>query len=215
MIVVPQTQAQAADLALVARSAAACTSCPPDCDGMRWVWDPKSLSAARQFCPHASDRAREQAARHMLQLSGVPQTTIPIICPWLSGVTVVCPPWKAVTVNQELNLRRTTAGIVAGWIIEKQQPAFYLPYYLASQSWWAKVETWKTAPLVAFVGWHFRGLRQEHSCVFNDVLLSRLDTGLPTVVCCSADPSLLIPRWVTDEPALDAIQHPKFFVRAN
>lgn len=215
MLITPSTKAQAADLSLVKQSSERCSNCSDDCDGLRWVWDLPSSSAIRQLCPRASENAKALAALSMLADSGIPEQTTPIICSWLSGLTVVCPPWKASAYTHELRLRRTTAGIVAGWIVEKQSPALYVPYYMTTSYWRDDIKKWMTTPLMAFVGWHFRGLRQEHSCVFNDILLSRLDKGYPTVVCCSADPSLLLPRWVTDEPALDALQHPTSFVRVT
>ena len=98
---------------------------------------------------------------------------------------------------------------------ENIRPALYLPYYLLPNFWRDHVDTWKHVPLIAFVSWHFRGLREEHAAVLNDILLSRLDEGLLTVVGCSADPTLLSPRWQTDTPVVDALKHPNLFVRVR
>lgn len=217
MRITPKTQTQADALARVLSYARQCAaSCDPTvCSGLRWVWDPRANTAVRQLCPRATEAVRAKAAQQMIEASGVPPDTKPIVCSWLSGLTVVCPDWKATTLDHELQLRRTTAGIVAGWIISHQQQAYYLPYYLVPGFWRDHVHTWKHAAMLAFVSWHFRGLSEEHASVFNDILLHRLDSGLQTVVCCSADPSLLTPRWKTDVPVVDAIQHPNYFVRVR
>jgi hypothetical protein len=152
----------------------------------------------------------------MLAAAGIPSGTRPIVCPWLrNGLTVVCPDWKATTLAEELEIRRVTAGIVAGWIVEHQTPALYQPYYMTRSFWRDDITFWKRAPLAAFVSWHFRGLREEHAAAFNDVLLHRLDNNLPTVVSLSAHPSFLLPRWPTDEAIVDALRKPNFFVQVG
>jgi hypothetical protein len=217
MLVTPETPEQASALRRVLASAEICShSCDPaSCVGMKWVWDDRAKTAVRRPCSKASAAAKLQMARSLIDESGIPPATIPIACKWLTGLTVVCPDWKATTVDHELSLRRTTAGIVAGWIIDHQKPAYYLPYYMVPGYWRDHVQAWKRCSLLAFVGWHFRGLSEEHSSAFNDILFDRIDRKLPTVICCSADPSFLTPRWRIDTPAVHAIQHPDYFVRVK
>lgn len=216
MLVTPADERQSAALDLVLGSVARCQECPPGCDGMRWVWDPVSGTAVRRMCMEADAHTNARAATELIEASGVPAGTRPIVCKWLRhGITVVCPPWKVTTLDEELSIRNVTAGIVVGWIMERQSPAIYHPYYMTRSFWRDDISLWKNIPLIAFVGWHFRGLREEHAAAFNDVLLSRLDKGLPTVVSLSADPTMLLPRWQTDEAVVDAIRRPDFFVRVS
>lgn len=215
MLVIPENRQQNESLSLVLSSVERCSVCPDNCDGRRWVWDSEQKTAVRVSCPHASDIVRERDVLSLAKSAGISPDTRPIVCPWLRGLTVVCPEWRVKTVDDELEIRRVTSGIVYGWIVEHQTPALYQPYYMTKSFWRDDISLWKRIPMAAFVGWHFRGLREEHAVAFNDVLLTRLDKQLPTVVSLSADPSLLTPRMNVDEPIVDALRKPDFFVRVG
>lgn len=103
-------------------------------------------------------------------------------------------------------------ALIVGWLKEKQLPARrYEPTHDGTV--WKELDDAKAMHMAGFVGWSFRGLSESVSAAYAHCVLTRIEKGDTTVVSCSADPGLLVPKWECDRPLIDAMRKPSILVR--
>lgn len=189
---------------------AKCRGCrPTECDGWKYVVQRSTGELSLTRC----ERGDNEHIRRMIDDSGV-VCSAQALTPELGGLTVVCPQERVWTVEDELEVRRTADALVIGWIRSTGQPGFRYDHRQGGAVWDDIMEA-RTAPLACFVAWHFRGMSEQVAVAFANCVLSRIEQGLTTVMTCSADPALVLPKWECDRPLLDAMRRPAMLIRTR
>ena len=147
--------------------------------------------------------------------SGVPPVEhVTDVLPSLDGLTVICPQKYVYTIEDELGIRNVAANLLINWVNVYEEPGVWSSYTLdIIKEYKNNIEKWKSSPIVAWVGWGFRGLGEQQAAVLNDCLLYRMMEKLPTIVTCSVDPMLLTPKWNSDRPVVSLLRKPAMRVR--
>ena len=212
-------------LEVLAEQAELCSECPSSCVAFRWMLDRRrtleegSVHIVKHPCPVRKQRVDATSIKRIISKSGIPPNTPPLFVPGgiPPGVTIVAPQRTIFTVDDELALRRAAAGALVSWVEMFYQPAHYEAYHTLAMgtSWSDAAERWMNAPFIAFIGWHFRGVREDLAVLLNHALLTRIERALTTVVTCSVDPLLLSPRWPSDGAVVDALRSPSLTIRVS
>jgi hypothetical protein len=169
----------------------------------------------------AADIIREDdqdSLRKLVAASGAPAVRPHVLTNGIPlGLTIVCPPLRIHTVEEEKHMQRVAAGLLVGWIHEQRLPAVFCPasHFVGRYGWQDGIRMLDAIGLLVLTGYHFRGLSEDVAVVLADGILSRIIKEQPTICTCSVDPSLLAPRWHADVALVAAFQQPSLVVRVD
>jgi len=126
---------------------------------------------------------------------------------WPKGPIVVQPAFEPPTYNDAVEVRRTADRLLVGWIHQHEQAGVRINYADAlGRGWHPLLNEWREIPMLSLVGWAARGLREGDASVFADVILSRGERQLPTIVATPVDVARLTAIWHCDKPVIQGLR---------
>lgn len=135
---------------------------------------------------------------------------------WPKGLLIVKPAFEPPTFYDALGIRQVADGLLCGWIKEHERAGYRINCSDGlEQGWKPKLTEWRDLPCIALIGWMVRGLPEWNAAVFADIILSRCENELLTIVTVPVDPYRLKATWHCDEAVVDGLRKASVIVSVN
>jgi hypothetical protein len=135
---------------------------------------------------------------------------------WPAGLLVVKPAFDPPTFQDALGIRQVADGLLCGWIDEHKKAGYRVNCSDGlEREWKPKLREWRELPCLSLIGWTARGLPEWNAAVFADIILSRCENELLTIVTVPLDPYRLHATWHCDEAVIDGLRKASVIVNVN